>query len=166
MAGRRFGQLGMTRGATLALLIAVAGIGAVSPAHAYTYTNPNYGTSATFPARAFPQIDPPSPDGEGQVWRSDDGAELVVYAIENGEWRTPRDLVAWRRGLDKVTYQRTGGNWVVVSGYLADGRIFYERYIFRGRLTHSVSVRYPEALRGRYDGLLKSITESLKGPSR
>lgn len=145
-------------------LIIAAGMMFAGPAKAYTYTNPNYGTSATFPARAFPRIDPPSQ--EGQVWRSDEGAELVVYAIENGEWSTPRDLVRWRKGLDRVTYQRTGRNWAVVSGFLADGRIFYERYIFRGRLTHSVSVRYPEALRDPYDGLLKSITESLRGPSR
>lgn len=166
MSGILSAIAGKMRGAPLALAAMVAGTFATLPAHAYTYTNPTYGTSATFPASAFPQIDPPSPDGEGQVWRSDDGAELVVYAIEKGEWRTPRDLVAWRRGLDKVTYQRTGGNWAVVSGYLSDGRIFYERYIFRGRLTHSVSVRYPEAVRDRYDGLLKSVTESLSGPFR
>ncbi|SFE90881.1 hypothetical protein SAMN05216566_10114 [Aureimonas phyllosphaerae] len=133
-------------------------------ADAYTYTNPNFGTSATFPARAFPNIEPSTP--EGQIWRSDAGAELVVYAIEDPEWSTPRDLVRWRRSLDDVTYQRTGSDWAVVSGFLKDGRIFYERYIFRGRLTHSVSVRYPEALRDRYDGLLKEITESLRGPSR
>ncbi|WP_182083848.1 hypothetical protein [Aureimonas sp. ME7] len=135
-------------------------------AHAYTYTNPTYGTSATFPARAFPRIAPASPDGEGQAWRSDEGAEIVIYAIDNRQWPSPRALVAWRRGIDKVTYQRTGEDWAVVSGYLPDGRIFYERYIFRGRLTHSVSVRYPETLRDPYDKLLKPITESLRGPAR
>ncbi|WP_244492556.1 hypothetical protein [Aureimonas sp. AU22] len=149
---------------SLGTLFIAASLFASSPANAYTYTNPTYGTSATFPARAFPRIDPPSP--EGQVWRSDEGAELVVYAIENGDWSTPRELVQWRKGLDQVTYQKTGQNWAVVSGFLADGRIFYERYIFRGALTHSVSVRYPTALREPYDGLLKSITESLRGPSR
>lgn len=148
----------------LACFIVAAGLTVALPASAYTYTNPTYGTSATFPAQAFPRIEPPSP--EGQVWRSDEGAELVVYAIENGEWSSPKELVRWRRGLDKVTYQRTGGNWAVVSGFLADGRIFYERYIFRGTLTHSVSVRYPPSLRDPYDSLLKSITESLRGPSR
>ena len=135
-------------------------------ASAYTYTNPSYGTSASFPATAFPRIMPASPGGEGQGWRSDEGAEIVIYAIENVEDRDPRSLVQWRRSLDRVTYQRTGGNWAVVSGYRPDGRIFYERYLFRGDLIHSVSVRYPETLRDPYDRLLKPITESLRGPSR
>ncbi|WP_279478005.1 hypothetical protein [Aureimonas sp. SK2] len=150
--------------AALGMLVLVGGLALSPPARAYTYTNPLYGTSATFPARAFPIIVPATP--EGQVWRSEEGAELVVYAIENPEWSSPRELVRWRKGLDRVTYQRTGRNWAVVSGYLPDGRIFYERYIFRGKLTHSVSVRYPEALRDPYDGMLKSITESLRGPAR
>lgn len=149
---------------SLAGLIVTSGIVLSGAASAYTYTNPTFGTSATFPAQAFPRIEPATP--EGQVWRSDAGAELVVYAIEDPEWSTPRELVRWRKSLDEVTYQRTGSNWAVVSGFLKDGRIFYERYILRGRLAHSVSVRYPEALRDPYDGLLKSITESLRGPSR
>lgn len=159
---RMLGRTGLR--ASFAALLLAGGVILAAPAQAYTYTNPLYGTSATFPARAFPLIAPPTP--EGQIWRSDEGAELVVYAIEDAEWSTPRELVRWRQGLDRVTYQRTGRNWAVVSGYLPDGRIFYERYIFRGKLTHSVSVRYPEALRDPYDGMLKSITESLRGPSR
>lgn len=151
------------RSGLMGILLTV-GLLASWPAAAYTYTNPTFGTSATFPAQAFPRIEPASP--EGQVWRSDEGAELVVYAIENPEWSSPRDLVQWRKGLDRVTYQRTGRNWAVVSGFLKDGRIFYERYILRGDLTHSVSVRYPESLRDPYDNLLKSITESLRGPAR
>ncbi|WP_294641592.1 hypothetical protein [uncultured Aureimonas sp.] len=163
MTARLEGKSSRLRGA-LAGLIVLSGICLPGAASAYTYTNPTFGTSATFPAQAFPRIEPSTP--EGQVWRSDAGAELVVYAIEDPEWSTPGELVRWRKSLDEVTYQRTGSNWAVVSGFLKDGRIFYERYIFRGRLAHSVSVRYPEALRDRYDGLLKSITESLRGPSR
>ena len=135
------------------------------PAEAYTYTNPRYGTSASFPAEAFPRIMPPSPSGEGQGWRSDEGAEIVIYALENEERRTPRSLIQWRRSLDKVTYNRSGRDWAVVSGFRPDGRIFYERYIFRGGLIHSVSIRYPETLRTPYDRMLKRITESLRGPA-
>ena len=151
---------------TTVFALAMALGAGVLPAAAYTYTNPTYGTSASFPAKAFPRIMPASPDGEGQGWRSDDGAEIVIYALDNVERRTPRTLVDWRRSLDRVTYQRTGSNWAVVSGFRPDGRIFYERYIFRGGLIHSVSVRYPPALRDPYDRLLKPITESLRGPSR
>ena len=52
----------------------------------------------------------------------------------------------------------------MVSGY-RDGKIFYERYIFRGDLIHSVAIRYPKNLRSRYDRLVGPVTNSLQGPS-
>ncbi|MBB3952772.1 hypothetical protein [Aureimonas jatrophae] len=147
----------------LALGLALLG---QSPAEAKTYTNPTYGTSASFPEAAFPQADPAPPGGEGGVWRSPDGAELVIYAFENAKNYDPARLVAWRRTVDRVTYQKRGGNWAVVSGYRPDGRIFYERYIFRGDLIHSVSIRYPEALRDPYDDLVGPVAHSLRAPAR
>ena len=59
----------------------------------------------------------------------------------------------------------TGPARAVVSGY-RDGRIFYERYIFRGDLVHSVSIRYPESERATYDKLVGPITMTLDGPAR
>ena len=153
----------MKRIALLTVLTLGSFLPAALPAKAYTYTNPRYGTSASFPAEAFPRIMPPSPSGEGQGWRSDEGAEIVIYALENQESRTPRSLIQWRRSLDKVTYQRWGRDWAVVSGFRPDGRIFYERYIFRGGLIHSVSIRYPQSERGTYDRLVGPITNSLRG---
>jgi len=136
----------------------------ILPAQAATYTNPTYGTSASFPRSAFPEAEPMPASGEGGVWRSPAGAELVIYAFENQENYDPASLVQWRRSVDRVTYQKRGRNWAVVSGYRPDGRIFYERYIFRGDLIHSVSIRYPEALRDPYDDLVGPVAQSLRAP--
>ncbi|WP_102959062.1 hypothetical protein [Mangrovicella endophytica] len=133
-------------------------------ADSFTYANPRFGTSASFPAEAFPQALPEPTDRDGRAWRSPQGAELFIYARANSGGETPASITRARGQDDEVTYAKAGQRWAVVSGY-RDGKIFYERYIFRGGLIHSVAIRYPEALRGRYDRLVGPITMSLRGPS-
>lgn len=129
-----------------------------------TYRNERFGTSATFPAELFPDQLPAPTNGDGLGWTSPEGAELFIYARPRQPGETPQTVVRDRGSVDDVTYDRSGRRWVVVSGY-RDGRIFYERYIFRGDLVHSVSIRYPEALRDTYDPLVGPVTMTLRGPS-
>ncbi|MEX6506288.1 hypothetical protein [Jiella sp. M17.18] len=130
-----------------------------------TYRNDRYGTSATFPSSEFPDRLPAPTNGDGMAWRSPDGAELFIYARHNRGNETPQTIIADRTKADDVTYKASGNTWAVVSGY-HDGKIFYERYIFRGDLIHSVAIRYPKSLRSEYDPLVGEITNSLRGPSR
>ncbi|MBB4001951.1 MAG: hypothetical protein V7704_12565 [Aurantimonas endophytica] len=152
------------------LSLAAAGLAlaftAAAPALAddVTYRNERFGTTATFPAELFPDPLPAPTNGDGLGWTSPEGAEIFIYARPRQEGETPRTVVRDRGSVDDVTYDRSGRRWVVVSGY-RDGRIFYERYIFRGDLVHSVSIRYPEALRATYDPLVGPVTMSLRGPS-
>lgn len=129
-----------------------------------TYRNERFGTSATFPSDLFPDQLPAPTSGDGLGWTSPEGAEIFIYARERQPGETPRSVVRDRGSVDDVTYDRSGRRWVVVSGY-RDGRIFYERYIFRGDLVHSVSIRYPESLRATYDPLVGPVTLTLRGPS-
>ncbi|RYG97349.1 MAG: hypothetical protein EON58_09985 [Alphaproteobacteria bacterium] len=129
----------------------------------FRYKNDTYGTTARFSLEAFPEEIPATP--EGAVWESRSGAQIVIYGRENERRETPTSMYRWRASRDDVTYHKGGKEWLVVSGYLKDGRIFYERYIFRGGLIHSVSIRYPVKLRKDYDRLLGPITNSLNGPS-
>jgi hypothetical protein len=139
---------------------------ATSPAVAsgFLYENDTYGTTARFPIEAFPNKMPATQ--EGAVWESRTGAQIVIYGRENSGRETPTSTYRWRASRDEVTYHKGGKEWLVVSGYLKDGRIFYERYIFRGGLIHSISVRYPGRLRKIYDPLIGPIARSLSGPSR
>ena len=157
--------MGFRRLSFAAAGLAVA-FAAVVPAQAedFTYQNERYGTSATFPAELFPDQLPAPTSGDGLGWTSPEGAEIFIYARQRQPGETPRSVVRERGSVDDVTYDRSGRRWVVVSGY-RDGRIFYERYIFRGELVHSVSIRYPESLRATYDPLVGPVTMTLRGPS-
>lgn len=126
----------------------------------FTYRNERFGTTATFPREAFETALPEPTNRDGRAWASPEGAELFIYARENKGGETPRSVIADRASDDEVTYRKSGERWAVVSGY-RDGRIFYERYIFRGDLIHSVAIRYPESLRKRYDPLVGEITNTL-----
>ncbi|MDY8109426.1 hypothetical protein U0C82_09765 [Fulvimarina sp. 2208YS6-2-32] len=130
-----------------------------------TYENERYGTSATFPSELFPDPLPAPQSGDGLGWSAPNGAEIFVYARANAGGETARSIIASRAATDDVTYEASGKRWAVVSGY-RDGRIFYERYILRGDLVHSVSIRYPEEVRETYDPIVGDITNSLRGPSR
>lgn len=147
-------------GAAIALVLASAS----ALADEVTYRNERFGTSASFPAEAFPDQLPAPTNGDGLGWTSPEGAEIFIYARPNRDGETPKSVIQGRADVDKVTYEASGRRWAVVSGY-RDGRIFYERYIFRGDLIHSVSIRYPERLRSTYDPIVGPITMTLRGPA-
>lgn len=144
----------------------LAAVIAAGPAFAgeITYKNERFGTKASFPSEAFPQKLPAPVEGDGLAWASPDGAQIFIYARENAGGETPKTVIRTRGQTDDVTYKASGRSWAVVSGY-RDGKIFYERYIFRGDLIHSVAIRYPRDERATYDKLVGPVTMSLKGPA-
>ncbi|WP_024351328.1 hypothetical protein [Aurantimonas coralicida] len=154
-------------GLSVAALALAAALTCAAPANAddVTYRNERFGTTANFPAEAFPNQLPAPTNGDGLGWSSPAGAEIFIYARPREPGETPQAVVGQRADTDEVTYDRSGKRWAVVSGY-RDGRIFYERYIFRGDLVHSVSIRYPESERATYDKLVGPITMTLDGPAR
>ncbi|TFF17978.1 hypothetical protein E3C22_22870 [Jiella endophytica] len=149
-----------------AVAMGLAATIACAPAFAgqVTYKNERFGTKASFPAEAFPERLPAPVEGDGLAWASPDGAQIFIYARENRGGETPKSIIRDRGQMDDVTYDASGNSWAVVSGY-HDGRIFYERYIFRGDLIHSVAIRYPKDQRSTYDKLVGPVTMTLKGPS-
>ena len=126
----------------------------------FTYRNARFGTTATFPQEAFSQAQPAPTNGDGLAWRSGDGAALYIYGRNNLGDESPGSVLSERRAADRVTYSRQGARWLVVSGH-RDGKIFYERYLFRGDVIHSVAIFYPERARATYDRLVGPITGTL-----
>ncbi|MBO0903174.1 hypothetical protein [Jiella sonneratiae] len=151
---------------SLAVATGLAGVAACAPALAgqVTYQNERYGTKASFPSEAFPEKLPAPVEGDGLAWASPEGAQIFIYARENRGGETPKSIIRERGRMDEVTYDASGNRWAVVSGYHR-GQIFYERYIFRGDLIHSVAIRYPKDERATYDKLVGPVTMTLKGPS-
>lgn len=155
--------------ALVGLLVAVIVLPSFAFADALTYTNARFGTSVTFPARIFRQAMEPPPHGEGMTWLSDDDASIAVYAHNNALMVTPAELAeqageAEGRSDYEVTYRRHGDDWAVISG-IEEGRVFYQRFEFGSDdIIHAVLLRYPPALRAKYDPLVGPIAESLSAP--
>lgn len=141
-------------------------IATVVSAASLTYENDRFGTSATFPAEIFSQEQPPPDNGDGQRWLSDDGASLAIFGSYNVLDETPasKEAAARVNGDRKVTYSRTGQDWLVLSG-TDDDRVFYERYVFGPTdIVHGIVIDYPASLKAKYDPLVGSIARSLRGP--
>jgi hypothetical protein len=131
-----------------------------------TYTNERFGTSATFPAEIFTDQQEPPANGDGLSWHSADGASLAIFGSYNILDETPesRETEAKASSERKLTYRKTGKDWVVLSGIDGD-LIFYERYMFgRSGTIHGVVLKYPQSLTAKYDTWVGKITASLKGP--
>lgn len=141
---------------------------AATPAAAdtVTYENSRFGTSISFPADIFvTQMDPPE-NGDGMTWLSDDGASLAVYGMNNAlmaDTETLADQASAREGFE-TTYRRVERNWFVLSGY-EGANIFYYRFeLGADDVIHAMLLRYPTALRQKYDPLVAPLAATLAGP--
>lgn len=135
-----------------------------------TYVNARFGYRMAYPSDFIPQGE--AENGDGQVFKNADGAELRVWGNLN-----PLDETlagALRAELDRcaaagrrVTYRRAGQGFLVVSGYEADGaRIFYLRKLVRRGRQIGFEFVYPAAFRARYDRDVTMIADSLRATSR
>jgi hypothetical protein len=143
----------------------VASIAVAAP---FTYVNERFGTVCTFPDEIFSDRQPEPENGDGQVWRSADGASLICSGILNIDDETPKSFVATEKASKepgyKVTYSKTGKDWAVLSGTKGEA-IFYERRLFgKDGVIRTVWIDYPPALKSKYDPLVGPIAGSLKGP--
>ena len=150
----------------LAFFVAVTATTAA--AASLTYTNERFGTVCTFPDEVFTERLPEPENGDGQEWLSPDGASLICSGILNIDDDTPKTFVANERAREgssyTITYSKTGKDWAVLSG-LEDRTIFYERRLFgKDHVIRSVWIKYPRALKSKYDPLVGAIAASLKGP--
>ena len=69
---------------------------------------------------------------------------------------------------DRVTYQRQGQGWTVVSGYTADNRIFYRKTVLAcgGRKWHNLAVEYPASDKRAMDELVTRASYALAAYNR
>lgn len=131
----------------------------------FTYVNARFGTVCTFPDQIFSKRMPEPENGDGLEWQSADGASVACYGGYNALDDTPKSLLENEKANpgpgEKVTYSKTGKNWVVLSGTKGD-KIFYRRSVFgKEDVIHSVFIEYPVALKTKYDPLVGAIAGSL-----
>lgn len=127
-----------------------------------TYVNGRYGMSLAYPPDLFTPADPPA-NGDGRRFLSPE-AGLETFGWRNAQGETPAALKArlvGSAGYERVTYAPVGADWVALSGYRG-GRIFYEKYLFRGDTVQAFGMEYPAPLRDRYDPVLERIEDSFR----
>lgn len=127
-----------------------------------TYVNGRFGMALSFPPDLFTPADPPA-NGDGRRFLSPE-AGLETFGWVNAEGETPASLKArlvGSAGYERVTYGPVGRDWVALSGYRG-GKIFYEKYVFRGDTVQAFGMEYPAPLRDRYDPVLERIEDSFR----
>lgn len=137
-----------------------------------TYTNDRFGFSIKYPAQMV--ADPPPQNGDGQSWRSADGqAEFATWGSPIIKLDTVLDEQIFMATQDRqVTLRRLKNGpkdpvkFFVVSGYQADGRIFYRKTILvkadpkkADSYDHikSFEIVYPQNQRNPYDKIVTEI---------
>ena len=148
--------------AAVMLLLAV-------PAQADWKRHTDDGFSLALPDHLFDA--PAARDGSGTVF-TDATGDVRLFAFSwprEGESLRglARNLRAAMGNERKVIYERVGRGFVVQSGYMDDGEIFYERTepSRDGRRFVTMRLVYPESRRGDVDRHIGRIGASLK-PTR
>ncbi len=153
-----------------AALAVTATAGAKAQPYRWTpYDNALYGYHVEYPAALF---GPPlvSPEGDGISLVGHDGlADLYIFGFENAYGDDPESLanrLASVEDIADVTYRRVAGEWIVLSGYLTNGDIFYQRFEFADDRSGGSAFRlsYPESRREPFDGVIGQIGRSLTPP--
>ena len=126
------------------------------------YVNSRFGTRVTIPTEVFaPQA--ASADGDGRRFLASD-AELEVFGWQREGNETPVTLqkrLLGMKGYDRVTYTRTGGRWLVLSGF-REGKIFYEKYFLRPTTIQAFGVEFPPARKPVYAPLIERMENSFR----
>jgi hypothetical protein len=149
------------------MLAAAPGAYAQSGQSWANYKNPRFGYALSYPSSVFkPQ--PPSENGDGQTFLTDDGrAKIVVYATVNDERFSPQDyrktILSEFGGYDQMDYSPSGKTWFVLSGFRGDN-IYYQKVMFScgGRVINALSVTFPRVEKKFYEGLIEVMEDRFK----
>ena len=132
------------------------------------YKEPD-GASIAVPRHVFDA--PVRRDGTGTAFSDRSGeVEMVVFSWANDADHTlgtiASDLRAEMAGTRDITYERVGSTFMVQTGYMENGDIFYERTepSADGRRFVTMRLVYPPSRRGDVDRHIKRIGLSLRGP--
>jgi hypothetical protein len=137
------------------------------------YQNPRFGVRTDVPRIGFfPQL--PPDNGDGQTFKNASGdVEITVYG---SYWTAMADRFSDYKSQERqtlldmgaeITYQPSGNNWFVFSGYL-QGRIFYMKATTRSNcpVAGQIYFLYPVADRKVMGTLVEYMENSFSlGPS-
>lgn len=124
------------------------------------YCNERFGFCVTIPAGFA--AEPPPENGDGLRFTDSRGGSIVVSGINN-VFEATLDTVAKdeKAVFDRVTYEKQGENWLVLSGYCGDDILYSKIYVGAGCL-QSLRIRHPQALAKEYSSITAEVARSFE----
>lgn len=148
--------------AVLAAALSALALTSADAQHREAHAPARYGIASIVPPDW--RLHPPDPNWRGKRFASPDGdAWLTVYNapadVSTGEHMK---WVATAPG-ERITYQRKGKGWIVVSGYKGD-RIFYRKAMLAcgNNRWHHIAFEYPAQEKRAFDRFVTRTSHALK----
>lgn len=132
------------------------------------YINPRFKYGIDYPAFLIAQ--PESENGDGRRFQSQDGeSELTVYGqsayatVDGNAWTIPallKDAIQNRvQDGDRVTFQKQGRDWFVLSGY-SGSKIFYFKAMIHDDSVKCFEIKYPQKEKKPFDPIVTRMVGS------
>jgi hypothetical protein len=144
-----------------AFVLVMGLLGAAIPANANQPTGPNYFSIVPSNWHLLPED---AQTHERRFTSPSGDAWLSLYARPPGSESIEAYLKGVRRGEhERITYERAGRTWIVVSGYNGN-RIFYRKAMLScgGRSWHHLAFEYPAVQKRAFDEFVTRASYALK----
>jgi hypothetical protein len=134
------------------------------------YYNSRFNYSVVYPSNLLIEQEAPT-NNDGRRFISADGRiEMLVYGSHNVLDKTLSSLYQEYLELENternITYQQSGDNWFVVSGYKDYGKeVFYNKVILDHGVIITLEIRYDVELKPRFDSIVTEVSRSLQAES-
>lgn len=130
-----------------------------------TYQNTDYGYSFQYPDFMVKYVDKTGMDDDSKGIVLSWANQVAINSwVDEAGGDTPQTL--WntlKENKDiRYTYHRIIGNNLFSSGYMPNGNILYDKWVFKDGLIYSVSLEYPVGNKKDMDDVVKKVATSLK----
>ncbi len=128
-----------------------------------TYVNERFGTHIDYPADMFKAM-PPSENGDGRAFKAVDGTQFYVFGQFNYDDSKGPAMAARDKefgSYDRVTYEKSGTDWYVLSGYKGSD-IFYRRAAIDAAngIVHVFEITYPASAKDAMNPIVTRMSKS------
>jgi hypothetical protein len=122
------------------------------------YCNSRFGFCVEYPK--YLGIEPAPTNNDGRRFYDPDGFLLIASGINNALDETLQTEMLSQKGeFDKVTYQKVGKNWYVLSGVKGSEILYLKTYVGGGSINH-LYIRYPVQMKSTYDKIVDVVSRS------
>lgn len=144
----------------LLLLIILVPVFKLSAQQYQWYGNARFGFSFTYPKNM--EAEPPPEINDGIIVRDKTGLVITCSGMYNAlEATLSSETDEAVKGFDKVTYQKKGKNWFVVSGYVGYTIKYIKCFLGKEQI-NTITLEYPIELKQKYDKTVSKVVSSFK----